>query len=68
MRDVFEFSAPLGVLGWQAEQLFLTRYLRRFLEDRTREAKAVAASDLWSQFLPQPPNPPLQPTAEKRGG
>ena len=68
MRDVFDYSAPLGVLGWLAEQLFLTRYMRRFLEDRNREVKAVAESDLWSQFLPQRPNTPLQPTAEKRGG
>ena len=28
MRDVFDFDAPLGVLGRIAESAFLTRYLR----------------------------------------
>jgi ligand-binding SRPBCC domain-containing protein len=68
MRDVFDYSAPLGVVGWLAEQLFLTRYMRRFLEARNREIKAVAESNLWSHFLPERPNTPLRPTAEKRGG
>jgi ligand-binding SRPBCC domain-containing protein len=52
MRDVFDYSAPLGVLGWVAEQLFLTRYMRRFLEARNCEIKSVAESDSWRQFLP----------------
>ena len=68
MRDVFDYSAALGILGWLAAQLFLTRYMRRFLEARNREIKAVAESNSWSQFLPQRPNPPLQPSAEQRGG
>ena len=41
MRDVFDFAAPWGVLGRFAE-LFLCGYLRRFLELRNRELKAVA--------------------------
>lgn len=52
MRDVFDYSAPFGVLGRVAEWLFLTRYLRRFLEDRNREIKTVAESDAWREFLP----------------
>src|SRR2546427_8954976 len=27
MRDIFDYAAPLGVLGWLAEQLFLTWYM-----------------------------------------
>ncbi len=42
MRDVFDYTAPLGPLGWLAERLFLTRYMRRFLEARNRELKALA--------------------------
>src|SRR6266436_6455565 len=52
MRDLFDFAAPFGVLGWVAERLILTRYLRRFLEARNREIKVVAESDAWRQFVP----------------
>ena len=52
MRDVFDYSAPLGVLGWLAERWFLTRYLRRFLEARNLTIKSVAESDAWVEFLP----------------
>jgi ligand-binding SRPBCC domain-containing protein len=52
MRDVFEYAAPLGPLGRLAERLFLTAYMRRFLEARNRELKAVAESDDWAQFVP----------------
>src|SRR6184192_2827574 len=34
MRDLFDFAAPFGALGWVAERLILTRYLSRFLEAR----------------------------------
>lgn len=36
MRDVFNFESPLGPLGRTADALVLTRYLRRFLIERTR--------------------------------
>lgn len=52
MRDLFEYTASLGPLGWLAERLFLTRYLRRFLEARNRELKAVAESGEWVKFVP----------------
>ncbi len=52
MRDLFDFAAPFGVLGWVAEGLILTRYLRRFLEARNREIKVVAESDAWRRFVP----------------
>ena len=51
MRDVFDYAAPLGPLGWLAEHLFLTRYMRRFLEQRNRELKGVAESAAWAQFV-----------------
>lgn len=54
MRDVFDFAAPGGPFGRLAERLFLLRHFRRFLETRNRELKAVAESDAWRRFLPQP--------------
>jgi len=52
MRDVFDYRAPLGPLGWLAERLFLTQYLRHFLETRNDELKAVAESSAWKEFVP----------------
>ena len=53
MRDVFDFDAPLGPLGWLANVLFLTRYMRRFLLIRNETLKAVAESpDRWQRYLP----------------
>lgn len=52
MRDVFDFTAPLGLLGRVAERLVLTWYLRRFLEARNREIKTIAESDAWRRFIP----------------
>jgi ligand-binding SRPBCC domain-containing protein len=51
MRDVFDYSAPLGPLGRVAEWLFLHSYMRRFLEARNRELKAVAESNAWARYL-----------------
>ena len=54
MRDVLDFAAPLGPLGRLAERLFLTAYMRRFLEARNRELRAVAESEEWRRYLPAP--------------
>ena len=54
MRDVFDYEAPLGPLGplgRLAERLFLSRYLRRFLEARNREVRAVAESEDWTRYV-----------------
>ncbi len=42
MRDVFDFTSPLGPLGRIADVLVLTRYMRRFLAERNRVLKQVA--------------------------
>ena len=52
MRDVFDFAAPLGVLGRLAERLFLARYMRRFLSARLRGLKLLAESEQWEEFVP----------------
>jgi len=52
MRDVFNFKAPLGVLGRLAEWLILTRYMLRFLEERNQVIKEVAESGKFQVYLP----------------
>lgn len=42
MKDALEFSAPLGILGWIAERLFLRSYLVRLLESRAMVIKEAA--------------------------
>jgi len=41
-RDVFDFTSPLGPLGWVADRLVLERYMRRFLETRMTILKELA--------------------------
>jgi ligand-binding SRPBCC domain-containing protein len=41
-RDVFDFRAPLGPLGFVAERTFLDRYMRRFLATRLKLLKEMA--------------------------
>jgi hypothetical protein len=53
MRERFDYDAPLGVLGDVAERLFLTRYMRRFLQDRCATIRQVAESDEWRRFVPE---------------
>jgi ligand-binding SRPBCC domain-containing protein len=42
MTDIFEYAAPLGMLGKLAEKIFLTRYLRNFLIERNNYIKTLA--------------------------
>jgi ligand-binding SRPBCC domain-containing protein len=51
MRDVFEFAAPLGVVGRLADRIVLTGYLRRFLVHRAQVLKRLAESGEGKQFI-----------------
>lgn len=51
IRDVFDFTSPLGPLGRIADILVLKQYMTNFLEERNRILKRVAESDEWSDFL-----------------
>ena len=51
MRDVFNFRAPLGVLGRMAEYLFLKRYMERFLQFRNEYVKEIAESSDLKRYL-----------------
>jgi ligand-binding SRPBCC domain-containing protein len=51
MTDLFNFEAPLGILGQLANTLFLTKYMRRLLEERNRVLKEIAESERWKEIL-----------------
>ena len=51
MTDRFEFRSPLGPLGWVVDTVFLTGYLKRFLEQRNAVLKRIAESEEWRRFL-----------------
>lgn len=51
MRDVLEFSAPMGWLGMLAERLILRSYLHGFLVERNAMIRQVAESDRWRAYL-----------------
>jgi len=51
VRDLFDFTSPLGPLGRIADALVVTRHLRAFLERRNQELKEVAESERWRAFL-----------------
>lgn len=52
MRDVFDFTSPLGPIGRMANVLFLTRYMREFLRRRNIMLREVAEDDRWVCYLP----------------
>lgn len=52
MRDVFDYTAPLGWLGRVADRLGLARHLRQFLAQRGQVLKQLAETEAWRQFLP----------------
>jgi ligand-binding SRPBCC domain-containing protein len=51
MRDVFDFTSPLGLLGALADRWFLVSHLRGLLEERNRFIKEIAESDGWRIYL-----------------
>ncbi|MDT0645890.1 SRPBCC family protein [Zunongwangia sp. F260] len=53
MKDVFKFRAPLGILGWLANKLFLKSYMTNFLKGRNRFLKEYAESGRWREVLPE---------------
>lgn len=51
MRDVFNFTSPLGILGRLADALFVKRHMRAFILERNRILKDTAESSDWQRFL-----------------
>lgn len=52
MEDRFVFAAPVPVVGWLVEVLFLRRYMQQFLQQRNAVLKQAAESDQWKSLLP----------------
>ena len=42
MRDILEWEAPLGFLGWIADRLFLRRHMTWFVATKQSHLKAIA--------------------------
>ncbi|MCI5083005.1 MAG: SRPBCC family protein [Saprospiraceae bacterium] len=51
MKDVFDFEAPLGVLGKLANWLFLEKYMRDLLLRRNKTIKEFAESGRYKEIL-----------------
>ena len=52
MKDVFDFTSPLGILGRVAETMFLESYMRQFLIERNDVIKKTAEGNDWKLYLP----------------
>jgi ligand-binding SRPBCC domain-containing protein len=52
MRDVFDFTSPLGPLGSLADLLLVERYMRGLLKERNSFIKVTAEGDDWRRYLP----------------
>lgn len=50
--DQFRFDIGRGNLGTLFNNLYLTKYIERLLEERNKMIKEVAESSQWKRFLP----------------
>jgi ligand-binding SRPBCC domain-containing protein len=51
MRDVVDFTSPLGLLGVLADRAFLIRHLRGLLLRRNQIIRETAETDRWTMYL-----------------
>jgi hypothetical protein len=51
MADIFDYTAPLGILGKLANFLFLKNYMTRFLLERNAVIKEFAETDKWKEII-----------------
>ena len=63
VRDIFDFSSPLGPLGRLADLIFLDRYMRHLIVQRGEVLKALAEGPEWPRFLE--PNGPSDSLLQK---
>jgi len=51
MIDIIKFEAPYGKAGQLINNLFLTRYMRKLIEQRNGVIKEFAESEQWRKLL-----------------
>lgn len=51
MIDLFNFETRYGVMGKLLNRIYLTRYLRKLLEQRNKVIKEYAESNKWQPLL-----------------
>jgi ligand-binding SRPBCC domain-containing protein len=51
MKDVMEFEAPFGALGWTFEKLVLKRHMLGLLLRRNQHIRRVAECEEWRKYL-----------------
>jgi ligand-binding SRPBCC domain-containing protein len=51
--DLFHFELPYGIVGEWFNSLYLTKYIRRLLEQRNHTIKEYAESEKWKKLLIQ---------------
>jgi len=49
--DLFYFESPYGIIGRWFNSLYLTKYMKRLLEQRNKAIKDVAESERWKNML-----------------
>lgn len=49
--DLFHFESPYGAIGKWFNSLYLTRYMKRLLEQRNKTIKEFAETDKWKKLL-----------------
>ena len=49
--DVLHFESPYGMLGQWFNSLYLTKYMKRLLEQRNKAIKESAESERWKKLL-----------------
>lgn len=49
--DLFHFESPYGTIGKWFNSLYLTRYMKRLLEQRNKTIKEFAETDKWKKLL-----------------
>jgi ligand-binding SRPBCC domain-containing protein len=49
--DLFHFESPYGTIGKWFNSLYLTRYMKKLLEQRNKTIKDFAETDKWKKLL-----------------
>jgi ligand-binding SRPBCC domain-containing protein len=51
MIDIFSYESPYGLIGRWFNSIYLTKYMKRMLEQRNKLIKEVAEGERWKVLL-----------------